>query len=362
MARIISYLLIAGWLSNLGWTPTLPQCNPAGDSFPTIEQAFELAPAVLEQASTAKEEFLDRRLSFPVRQNQRYLLASTPDGHGQISTDDLVTLTFSPSGKTWTHDFQNQAHTHILAIDPIDITAWLTPGMENTVALIATNLTPPVKSSRSYYLVVLVCPVPATSTPTATATPTLAPTATPLPTHTPTIWATNTPLPTAVSTETSTPAALPVPTLPPATSTRAWPLNPWQTASIFGFASLLIWVLIARRGPYVRGEYDIYEAGRHRQTVNMASLGQREVLIDAQGDVLPTGTEPMQAALRLWVKRVDGEIETMLDTFDPHNPGLVVESRAVYDDEQINIGNCRLIYRNHAVNEESVSFEELSDV
>jgi hypothetical protein len=94
----------------------------------------------------------------------------------------------------------------------------------------------------------------------------------------------------------------------------------------------------------------------------MDSLGQREVLVDAQGDVLPTGTEPTQAALRFWVKRVDGEIETMLDTFDPHKPGVVVESRAVYDDERINIGNCRLIYRNHAVNEESVSFEELSDV
>jgi hypothetical protein len=45
-----------------------------------------------------------------------------------------------------------------------------------------------------------------------------------------------------------------------------------------------------------------------------------------------------------------------------NTPGVVVESRTVYDDEQINIGNCRLIYRNHAVNEESVSFEELSDV
>ena len=140
-------------------------------------------------------------------------LASTPDGRGEIVTDDRVKLlVIHPDGSqaTWQHDFRSADQSRIVPLPATELKELFEVG-QNRVKITLTDVRSFTYSSSAYYLVIqssegrVDAPIRPTITMTATmtATPTeIAPTmtATPIMTATPTELAHDAPTPTPTTT------------------------------------------------------------------------------------------------------------------------------------------------------------------
>ncbi|MBX0331576.1 hypothetical protein K2Z83_28395 [Oscillochloris sp. ZM17-4] len=248
MARYHMIVLAGTLLALAGSTPM--RAEPS---------ATLLAPAIPEAARASQPRGVfftataERDLPGQVR------LAGTPDGTGELCTDDEVDLRLQRDGgaaQVWRHSFATPDRRGIQCIPAQEIALDGGPG-RYTVAITLTDRFADTFSSGSYYL--LADPVVSAVETHATADnrpatgdnrPTTAPTAI-LPTATRTA-------PTATATPTSS-AAVPLSPAPaPSASAVFWPL--WAGAGGAGLLLLAVALLLGRRrrpAPRLRGIIDL---------------------------------------------------------------------------------------------------------
>ncbi len=175
------------------------------------------------------------------------VLASSADGQGALSTDDvceLHVLRADGSTRVWTHDFRDATRTQILALPAQDISELFLPG-GNQVTITLRDLTPFTYWSQPYYLVYDV-PAP-TATPSLTLTP--KPTDTRTVTRANVVLANSTPIPTTLPTQAPTLAPTPQPTPSDENATGIFaPPNPlWLAGAVLGALGILFLVVLLRR-------------------------------------------------------------------------------------------------------------------
>lgn len=174
-------------------------------------------------------------------------LASSADGQGALSTDDvceLRVLRADGSTRVWAHDFRDATRTRILALDPQDISELFVSG-RNQVTITLRDLTPFTYWSQPYYLV-YDAPAP-TSTPAPTRTPSQ--TISRAMTRADAVLANSTPIPTALPTHAPTPEPTPQPTPSDenATNIFAAPNLLWLVGAGLGALGILFLIALLRR-------------------------------------------------------------------------------------------------------------------
>lgn len=352
-------ILLMGWLISLAFVPSRSECDLSA----SVSQVLEMAPAVHEQASQGQvpQTFLHRRLEVHYSPGQRVLLASSPDGVGELFTDDLVYIHAWPSGKVFRHDFRSADRIAVGSIPPQDISFLFEPGT-NTLDLSTQDLTRPRFSTLPYYVLIGDC-----TGPTPAPSPTLMPTATPLPSPTVTsapTWAattTQTPAPTVTATPTPQPTAIAIPAVVP-TPPLSPPLLSQLPAPFLGLGGLFILVGIfvwwwLRRVPLPIGEGELYRAGRFVTRFDLQQFGKSRLFLGSAGDILLSDNRISPVIAALYGGRSDeGERETRMDRLSPED-GTVEETIILHHGDEIALaGDYRLRYIDEV--EQGISYGE----
>jgi hypothetical protein len=99
----------------------------------------------------------------------------------------------------------------------------------------------------------------------------------------------------------------------------------------------------------VPGELEVYQGGRYVKSVTLANLKKAVLTLGTVADIpLPGDGIPLLAA-QLFAKRIDGQPQTFVVTFDAD--GQVGEERRLSHDDSFYIGQYRLVYKNYAEEE-----------
>lgn len=222
-------------------------------------EAIRLTPAIAaaEPAAAARGVFFENRVD--VTLPSVVVLAGTPDGNGELCTDDEAELRLEHVDgalQVWRHIFADADRRGVACLPPQEL-ALTSGGGRYRITLTLTDRFPDRFSSTAYYLVL---PTAKGAPPTITRQSTA-----PIPTTT----ALSTPTTTATSlptlTPTSTPVALSVPIAPvPPIEGTGISLEPWLGAGIglvalLGLAVLLVWFRTRRHAPLPQGIVDLYD-------------------------------------------------------------------------------------------------------
>ena len=78
------------------WATILPVQAQTKDSCVSIANTVQLVPNIVEQSSQGQRVFYHQRVTISYQAYQRVIIASTPDGTGSISSDDLSTIQVFP--------------------------------------------------------------------------------------------------------------------------------------------------------------------------------------------------------------------------------------------------------------------------
>jgi len=282
-----------------------------------------LAPVIVEAAPApqARGTFYREAVTVDYR-GGRVLLSSNQQGDGTLRTDDLVVITVTHadgSSKAFSHDFRTADRCYVGESQAVDVSHLFARG-RNAVTIELKDLTPPVYSSRPYYLVLL---VPTEPTPTSSPEPAPMPSPSPTPKPTPTA--------TAVPEE-------------PAQARRP----PYFLA--LGLLPLLavmaiLWRL--RNRVLLPGTLDLYEEDRWVQTFVLADMGKK-VTLGGQGHILVDSPSPEIACI--FARRSDQGVEAVIQALDPEHPiqvggETVTGSHSLKHGDEINIGKHTLRYR-----------------
>ena len=323
------------------------------------QEVVLLAPAIAEAQSTprARGSFYQNVVTVQYR-GGRVVLSSNAAGDGRLRTDDAVVITVQQpdrTARTFNHDFRRADGSYAVGeTAPADLTALFgTRPKVVTVTIELRDLTPPVCSSRAYYLVLTGIPVTATtapsstptrpSTPTALPSPTTAPSSTPTwtPTLIPTVtWsptATSTPVPSLTSTHIPTPSPTATsPTVPTVKSTPsatsspgaagkeagagrsddAAPHMPLVVALVLPALGVVVLWRWRARNP-IPGSLDLYEDGKWVATYVLPELG-RCVILGRVGDLMVQSTRPRAA--RISSVRAEEGVRAEIEALDREQP------------------------------------------
>lgn len=228
--------------------------------------SIELAPAIAEMphADAARGTYYRRTLPVTIPAGTLWL-AATPDGQGDLCTDDQARLVFLQDGQqvaAWSHQFAHTRQQGVTCLPAQDLTGLVPPG-DYTVRVELDDLFPDTSGSQPYYLVHEAAPQGdrAARTPTPAETPTRATGVLtgqaraggrdPMVTGSAT-QAVPTPRPTPVPTVTPTPVAMAGLTDLPAVSAAGWTWMPpgWAVLALLGgglVLALLVILLVVRR-------------------------------------------------------------------------------------------------------------------
>lgn len=242
------FLLLLGILVALGilivllLTPRSAHAQTFSGGCATFEaptQALTLSAAIPRSpsSSTARGIFFTRVITVTLPHNTCVVLASTPDGRGNVWVDDALSLQVQHSDGSFaqvTQDFRAADHARIVAVAPLDWTSFFSPG-DNRVTLTLHDLSPDVYGSSALWLVIFAPPYA-----TATTSPMiLTPTAT-LFLHTPT--------PVSVVTTDSAAHPSPIPsTVPPTFPTGLGAPSALAIVGGGALGAVLLALAIARR-------------------------------------------------------------------------------------------------------------------
>jgi len=215
-------------------------------TWPAEALAIELAPHISEPlpSETARGIFFRNETVITATGQERFCLASSPDGRGDLRVDDQIELAVTradSSTDTWQHDFGDPRTGGITAEPPHDVSTLFATG-SNRVRLILRDTRPSVYSSRPVWLIVSRLPSP-TYTPVL---PTALPSVTPLPT---TLSATATRLPEETPAPTATVASQPeaVSTHRAGRSIAVWPLVLMGGVAVAAVGGLVSWSRLQRK-------------------------------------------------------------------------------------------------------------------
>jgi hypothetical protein len=135
----------------------------------TLTAAIPLSPS----SQTARGIFFTCVITVTLPHNTCVVLASTPDGRGNVWVDDALWLQVQHSDSSLAQtaqDFRAADHTRIVAVAPLDWTSFFTPG-DNRVTLTLHDLSPDVYGSSALWLVVFALPTPTPPSGVPIATP-----------------------------------------------------------------------------------------------------------------------------------------------------------------------------------------------
>lgn len=277
-------------------------------------EVIRLTPAIAATAPspTARGVFFTQQVDATLPARVR--LAGTPDGSGELCTDDEAELRFEHVAgevQVWRHLFASADRRGITCLPPQDLV--LTAGGGSyRITLTLSDRFPDRFSSTAYYLVVAA--TPGTPPPPATYTPAALPTTTEAALPTPTV----TSLP--VLTPTLIPTALPTEPLEPASpaGSSGRPMEPWLTAGIglvalLGLAVPLAWFRARRHAPLPQGIIDLYDRSTgESRTLLLYRYPQGAGIVREPLDLVePTGIQATPLAL-----------------ITPTRTGIVLEQRA----------------------------------
>lgn len=290
-------------------------------------QTIPLAPAIVEaaRATQARGTFYREAVTVEYR-GGRVLLSSNPQGDGRLRTDDLVVITVTQadgSSKAFSHDFRTADRCYVGESRAVDVSHLFARG-KNAVTIELKDLTPPVYSSRPYYLVLL---VPIEPTPTSS----------PEPTPTP------------------SPPPSPSPTSRPAPTATAVPEEPAQAQRppyflALGLLPLLVALMILwrlRNRVLLPGTLDLYEEDRWVQTFVLADMGKK-VTLGRLGDISLDSPSPEAACIL--ARRSGQGVEAVIRALNPEHPiqvggETVTGAHPLKHGDEINIGQHTLRYR-----------------
>jgi hypothetical protein len=291
---------------------------------PEVE-IIPLAPLIVEAARDpqARGTFYRKAVTVDYR-GGRVLLSSNPQGDGLLRTDDLVVITVTHadgSSKAFSHDFRTPDRCYVGESRAVDVSHLFARG-RNVVTIELKDLTPPVYSSRPYYLVLL---VPIEPTPTSSPEPT--------PTTSPSPFPSSTPRP--------TPMVTAVPEVP----------EQAQRSPCFLALGLLPLLAVAilwrlRNRVLLPGTLDLYEQDRWVQTFVLADMGKK-VTLGGQGDILVDSPSPEIAYIS--ARRSDQGVEAVIGALDQEHPiqvggETVTGSHPLKHGDEIKIGKHTLRY------------------
>lgn len=242
---------------------------------PMERRALLLASAIppSRQSERAFGVFYTRTFEVEVADGAVWL-ASSADGEGALSTDDvceLRVLRADGSTRVWAHDFRDASRTQILALPAQDVSELFLPG-RNEVTITLRDLMPFTYWSQPYYLVY---DAPA---------PTITPSSTRMPTQTFTrtasredaVLANTTSIPTALPTH--APTAMVTPSLEPipqpssgvagSANVSPEPFNAlWLAGAVVGALGILFLIVLPRRKKpasiALNGWLDLYDNRTH---------------------------------------------------------------------------------------------------
>ncbi|MCG3209257.1 MAG: hypothetical protein FOGNACKC_02878 [Anaerolineae bacterium] len=309
----------------------------------TVVDAVEWVSATPERPSTTTPYvFVDLEVSLNVEVGQRVFLSSSPDTLAPTCVDDYLEIS-GPLG-TKTFDYRSADRSRIEARDGLDaeITDLLEPG-DNRVRVRLIDVGQ-YYSNSAIYAVVVIGLLPTRTGHMPTPTVTLAP-----PVTTPAIkTATATVRPTATTTKT---VMLVIPTEPDEPLTEAIPILPWPrlllALALLGVGLGVLGLLRYHLSPtgHLPGELEIYKGGRYVKTLVLAEFNKVAITLGSGAmDIwLPGDNVPSQAA-KLFTKVVEGQYQPFLLTFDPD--GAVHEERQLHHDDNLYLGDYRLVYKN----------------
>lgn len=346
------------------WITSIPSHVLAWDACPQIVDAISLVPEIAETTSTEiGHDFYTTTLSFQFSDGMQAVLSSSPDGQGQVSTDDQFLIQASPSGRAWSHDFRNLARTRIVPLPAQDINRLFVIG-ENTITVTVTDLFVPNYSTRPYFLVLVkTCVIP-----TATFTPLPTAILTPVP-PTPTVAATDTPI-VQLLVVTATPIDTPIPS-PTATAIHATPtggVEPTQTPTPVGMARHIIhiarwaligfflsfggtglWWLVFRPRPWAASELDVYLNEVYVTTYQLADFYQRVITIGQRGAIaLPGLAESgIVARIRMAVSQDGTQKLPSVEVLNTEGVEHVWTSQILTDGYVLILSPYRLSYRSY---------------
>lgn len=280
-------------------------------------KVIPLAPVIVEadRASQARGTFYRESITVDYR-GGRVLLSSNPQGDGLLRTDDLVVITVTQadgSSKAFSHDFRTPDRCYVGESQAVDVSHLFARG-KNVVTIELKDLTPPVYSSRPYYLVLF---VPIEPTPTPSPSPFPSPTSRPTPTVTP--------VPEEPAQAQRPPCFLALGLLPLLALTLLWRL---------------------RDKVLLPGTLNLYEEDRWVQTFILADMGKK-VTLGGQGDILVDSPSPEIACI--FARRSDQGVEAIIQALDQEHPiqvggETVTGSHPLKHGDQIKIGKHSLRY------------------
>lgn len=337
-----------------------------------IVQSILVVQEVREQPSIApgNHDFRQERTTFRLTDQQRVIIASTADGNGAISSDDLVKISAYPLGKVWEHRFADSSWTKIVPIPPQDITGLFRVD-ENELEISVRDLMGPVLSTRPYFLVIVESCLPPTATPVPTATFTPSPSSTPTPSFTPvntstsTSTATSVPSHTPTSSATSSPTATQTETVLPSPTQTNVPIStlmpktedvqpaasvPFNLVVLLGGGTLLgALVVMKRRKPGLLGELTVYYDSKFVETYVLNEL-KGELLLNRQGVRIDLGQTTEDVAIRIFPRRTSQNVENVMEQIAA---GEIHNTFVLQHDDDFRIGDMLLHYENlYQMNEE----------
>jgi len=339
-----------------------PAQLPGSDVYEVVDAVLLAEPTAEQSSPTAPNPFIETEVIVSFDPQQRVFLSSSPELLSPTCVDDFAEVT-SPTGQR-IFDYRS---ADLIQIKPhsslqTEITPLLVPGKNSLkVRLIDVG----AYYSNSFIYAVVVTGLPPLITPTIES-PTLTPTVPLKLTVTREIAniVTNTPQPTATLTQTVTMIDLgladELPT--PAEPDISW-LRLGTALTLMMVALVLLWVLWQRlsgRGVFP-GELEVYKGGRYVKTLVLAELNKAAITLGAGSvDVwLPGDGVPPKAA-KFFLKDIDGQRQPFLIIFSGDDQ--VYEERRLRHEDNLYIGEYRLVYKNYAEEGSYSLIGELSNV
>lgn len=329
-----------------GGCPAEPDLAPGAGY--TVIQAIPLTPYLAEATSTQLDQsFYENTVEFTFDPTtSRALLAGSPNGQGQLCTDDLLAV----FNHDWTFsiDYRSADQQRIVVADPIDISYMLSAG-NNWLMVQLVDLAPSHYSSSPLWLVLIesskpVMAIPATNTPQSTPTP--------LPTASATPTATPTPPMTITLRFAEVPQLVQPPNPPPDFPTEV-AFSRWLMGMLLGLVAgtlAIFWFIWRHRIKPVWpvGEVKVYRDSTYDGTYPLTEFRKPIVTVGRAGDIGLADHPVADYVAQFRATRNEaGEIETLVEYLAPENPKIVMQCQSLRHGDQLQFGPFALHYFNY---------------